>query len=147
MTVADLDSRKGKVVRVRLGAGVYDTAAKVLPRAVNVYTGGGMMNARLAGDDAVIDEKTNFLATGRIAGFREALCAQCDFCTAYCPVSLNVRKIARCLDADTPDKAALLHPENCMECGLCSAVCPAGRDQAKRIKAAGTHIKKAQNLC
>ncbi len=147
LTIADVDSRRGKVVRVRLGAGVYETVLKVLPRAVNVYTGGGIMNACLAGDEAVINEKTNFLAIGRIAGFREALCSRCDFCSAYCPAFLHVREIAHLIDENKPDKAALLHPEKCMACALCSAVCPAGRDQAKRVKAAKNHIANAQTLC
>lgn len=139
LTVADLDRRAGKVVRVRLGEGVYETARKVLPGAVNVFAGGGIMNARLADDGAVIGEKTNFLAAGRVAAFREALCSQCNFCSAYCPASLRVRDIAHYVDENRTDKVVLLHPGACMECGLCSAVCLAGRDQAKRIKTAKRH--------
>lgn len=147
ITVADLDRRIGRAVRVRLGDGVYETARKILPVAVNVYTGGGIMNACLADDGAVIGEKTNFLAVGRITAFREALCSQCNFCSAYCPVTLHVREIAHYIDDNKQDKAALLHPENCLECGLCSAICPAGRDQARRVKTAKKHIANANTIC
>ena len=98
--------------------------------------------ARLADDGAVIGEKTNFLAAGRVTAFREALCSQCNFCSAYCPASLRVRDIAHYVDENKTDKAVLLHPVACMECGLCSAVCLAGRDQAKRIKMAKSMLPK-----
>jgi Na+-translocating ferredoxin:NAD+ oxidoreductase RnfD subunit/ferredoxin len=147
VTVADLNTRIGKAVRVRLGAGVYETAQKVLPRAVHIYTGGGMMNARLANDDAAIDEKTNFMATGPVRPFREALCSQCDFCSVYCPASLPVREIAHAVDEGKSGNAALYHPEKCMECGLCSAVCLAGRDQARRVRYAKNTLANKQPLC
>jgi Na+-translocating ferredoxin:NAD+ oxidoreductase RnfD subunit/ferredoxin len=146
LTIADLDNRTGKVVRVKLGAGVYETAREVLPRAVNIYTGGGIMNAYLADDDAVIDEKTNFLAAGPFRAFREAVCSQCNFCSAYCPAALHVREIAHYIDENKPDKAALLHPEKCMECGLCSSVCMAGRDQAKRVKTAKIFVSEKDSV-
>jgi Na+-translocating ferredoxin:NAD+ oxidoreductase RnfD subunit/ferredoxin len=134
LTVADLDTRTGKVVHVRLGAGVYDTVRMLLPRAINVYTGGGIMNARFSDDNAVIDEKMNLIAAGQFVPFREGICSQCNLCSAYCPVSLRVREIAHYIDAEAPDKASRLQPVRCLDCGLCSAVCPAGRDQARRIR-------------
>ncbi len=136
ITAADLDKGTAKVVRVKLGAGVRETSQEVLPNAHIIYTGGGMMNARFSDDGAMIDEMTNFLATGQIRPFREAVCSQCNFCSAYCPVSLSVREIAHYVDADALEKASLLHPEHCIECALCSTVCLAGRDQAKRVKTA-----------
>jgi Na+-translocating ferredoxin:NAD+ oxidoreductase RnfC subunit len=139
LTVADLEHRTGQVVRVNLGDSVYDTVQKLLPGSVNVYIGGGSMNARLADDSAVINDKTNFLAIGQIKGFREALCSGCNLCSVYCPAALRVREIAHLVDAGKPKRASLLHPDNCMECGLCSTVCLAGRDQAGRVKAAKYH--------
>lgn len=147
ITAADLDNRTGKVLRVRLGTSVYDKAREVLPGAVNIYTGGGMMNARLASDDAVIDEKTNFLAVGQVKPYREALCSQCDLCSAYCPMQLRVREIGHYVDGHKTKKAALLHPERCIECALCSYVCLAGRDQAGRLKIAKKALAKEQSLC
>lgn len=136
LTVADLNKGTGRIVRVKLGTSVRETAQKILGHAAIVYSGGGIMNARLSDDNDVIGEKTNFLAAGQVKGLREAVCSQCNFCSAYCPASLHVRKIAHFVDAGKMDQALRLHPEKCMECALCSAVCLAGRNQAKRVKAA-----------
>jgi electron transport complex protein RnfC len=136
ITASDLDRRTGTVVKVRLGNSVRETAGRVLPNAVNVYTGGGAMSARLSDDGAVIGEKTNFISVGSVRGFREALCSRCNLCSAYCPAGLPVRDIARWMDDGKPEKAASCHPETCFECNLCSSVCPAGRDQARRIRTA-----------
>jgi ferredoxin len=136
ITVADLNTMSGTVVKVRLGDSVGDTARRVYPNAVNVYIGGGAMSARLADDDAVIDEKTNFLGGGAVRGLREALCSRCGACTAYCPMELPVREISQFVDEGRGEEAAKLGPELCIECNLCSAVCPAGRDQAKRMRTA-----------
>ncbi len=147
LTIANLDNGTGKVVRVKLGAGVTETAEQILGHVNNLYIGGGIMNACLAEDDAVIGEKTNFLAIGKVTPFREAICSQCDFCSAYCPALLHVRDIAHCIDEGTPEKAALLHPETCMECALCSAVCLAGRDQAKRLHTAKRFALEKNTKC
>jgi Na+-translocating ferredoxin:NAD+ oxidoreductase RnfD subunit/ferredoxin len=136
LTVADLASLKGTVVRAALGATVLETAQRVFPNAVNVYTGGGAMGARLSGDGDTITEKTNLIAVGAPKGFREAACSQCDVCSAFCPSGLRVRDIAHLVDAGNTDSASLLQPGNCLDCGLCSAVCLAGRDQAARVRTA-----------
>jgi Na+-translocating ferredoxin:NAD+ oxidoreductase RnfD subunit len=141
LTVADLGSLKGTVVKARLGDSAYEMARRVFPGAVNVHIGGGAMSARLADDGALIDEKTNFLCIGGDGGFREALCSRCLACDACCPAFLPVREISQRIDEGKPARAAQLKPEVCIECNLCSAVCPAGRDQAKRVKQAKRLMK------
>jgi electron transport complex protein RnfC len=133
LTLADLDSRSGKVLRVKLGSGVFETVNKVNPAAVAVCTGGGIMNARLTPDGAVIGDSVNFLATGRIRSFREAPCSRCNICSSSCPANLPVRDIAQQIDDGRRDKAQLLGPEKCIACGLCSYVCLAGRNLAARV--------------
>ena len=141
ITAADLLSGSGAVVRVRLGDGVYETALRLFPKAVSVFTGGGAMSARLASDGSVIDKKTNFIAVGAVPGFREALCSRCNFCAAYCPMGLPVRELARLVDEGKTEQTARLHPESCIECNLCSSVCPAGRDQARRVREAKSAVR------
>ena len=136
LTAADLNSRTGTVVRVRLGADVHETAGTLFPNAVAVFTGGGAMDARLSADGDVIGMRTNFLAAGAVKGFREGICSRCDRCAAFCPSGLAVREIARLMDEGRPEKTARYHPEACIGCRLCSAVCPAGRDQAGRMETA-----------
>jgi electron transport complex protein RnfC len=138
LTAADLDRRTGTVVRAELGADVLETARRVYPDAVNIFTGGGAMGAALAGDGDPVTNKTNFIARGSTRGFREAACSQCDFCSMYCPSGLRVRDLAHLADAGRMEEAILLQPEKCIGCGLCSAVCLAGRDQAARVRAAVT---------
>jgi ferredoxin len=133
LTLADLNSRSGKILRVRLGSGILETVNKVYPAAVSVYTGGGIMNARLAADEAVIDESVTFLAVGGAGSFREAPCSRCNICSSACPAHLPVRDIAQLVDEGKREKTHMLGPEKCMTCGLCSFVCLAGRNQAARV--------------
>jgi electron transport complex protein RnfC len=142
ITAADFGKRTGAVARVRMGGNVLEAVKKVFPGAVNVYTGGGAMSARLSDDASVIGVKTNFIAVGTHKGFREAVCSQCGFCSAYCPASLPVREIGQLVDAGKTEKTARFHPEKCIECNLCSAVCLAGRDQAARLREAGKSARR-----
>jgi len=140
ITLADLDKRSGSIAHVRLGAKIHDVADKILSGSINVYTGGGMMNASLSRDEAVVDKNVNFLAVGKVEGYREALCSQCCFCSAVCPAQLNVNKIVHLVDAGRMNQAMRLHPERCLNCGGCSVVCLAGRNLSARMS-------KAKDYC
>jgi len=146
ITLASLDERIGSVLHVRLGADVHDTAYKVCPGFAGVYAGGGMMNAAFSSDEAVVDEKVNFLAVGKVQGYREALCSQCCLCNAVCPARLNVNRIAHFVDEGKMDQAALFHPEKCLACGSCSAVCLAGRNLAARMAKAKGYLTEKKIL-
>ena len=146
VTAADIGRMTGGVARVRLGDNVRQTVEKVYPGAGCVFTGGGMMNARMASDDTVVDASTNFLATGGFPGYRESpLCSKCGYCGAICPAGLKVNEIADLVDAGKTEKAARLHPERCMACGGCSFVCLAGRNLASRAVVAREYFKKVEN--
>jgi Na+-translocating ferredoxin:NAD+ oxidoreductase RnfD subunit/ferredoxin len=138
ITIADLRNMSGCVARVCIGANVHDTVKKVFSEAACVFTGGGMMNARIAADETVIDENVNFIAVGAFPNYnRESfLCSRCGYCSAICPAGLKVNEIARLVDDDKIDRTARLHPERCMACGSCSHVCLAGRNLAARVTAA-----------
>jgi Na+-translocating ferredoxin:NAD+ oxidoreductase RnfC subunit len=144
ITVAKMSDMSGTVARVRLGANMHDVAEKIYPGAVCVHSGGGMMNARMAADDAVIDETVNFIGVGVLPLYRESpLCSKCGYCNAVCPARLNVREIARLVDDGRIESTARLHPQSCMECGSCSHICLAGRNLAARVKKAKEGLKTA----
>lgn len=136
ITYANLDERAGSVVRVNLGTDVHEISSKIRPGFINIYTGGGMMNACLSSDESVVDAKVNFIAVGNVKGYREALCSKCCFCNAVCPAHLNVNKIASLVDEGKMNQAALLNPGKCMNCGSCSYICLAGRNLANRTNKA-----------
>lgn len=144
ITVADINGRTGSVARVRLGANARDVVETVYPCAAAVFSGGGMMNAHMASDEAVVDETVNFLATGGFPVYRESpLCSRCGYCGAVCPEGLKVNEIARLVDEENMEQTIRLHPERCLACGSCSHVCLAGRNLAARMSAAKTYIKNS----
>ncbi len=143
LTVANVGNHSGSVVRVRLGAKVKDVMNAVAPGAAAVFTGGGMMNARLADPDAVVDEKANFIAASQYPNYKESkLCSRCGRCSAVCPARLKVHAIADLVDEDKIGKTVRFHPERCMECGSCSYVCLAGRHLAARVSAAKKQMNR-----
>jgi Na+-translocating ferredoxin:NAD+ oxidoreductase RnfC subunit len=144
ITVAKMSDMSGTVARVRLGANMHDVAEKIYPGAVCVHSGGGMMNARMVADDAVIEETVNFLGVGMLPLYRESpLCSKCGYCNSVCPAGLNVREIARLVDDGKIKSTARLHPQSCMECGSCSHICLAGRNLAARVMTAKSSLKAA----
>lgn len=143
ITVADAGRLAGSVARVRLGAEAHDIMENVYPGAAVVFTGGGMMNARVAEDDAVVDKAVNFLAAGKLPDYRESpLCSRCGLCGAVCPSRLPVHEIALLVDEKKMEGTARFHPEKCMECGGCSHVCLAGRNLSARVGAAKSYQKE-----
>lgn len=137
ITVADAGRLEGRVARVRLDANALEIAEKVYRPSACVYTGGGMMQARIAGDEDTVGEAVNFVAVGAFPVYRESpLCSRCGLCAGACPAGLKVSEIARLVDEGNTVRALRYHPEECMSCGSCSHVCLAGRNLSVRVKAA-----------
>jgi ferredoxin len=142
ITVADAGRRTGTVARVRLGAGAHSVVEGVFPCTAVVFTGGGMMNAQIASDDAVVDKAVNFLAAGKLPDYRESpLCSRCGLCSAVCPARLHVQEIAGLVDEGHMERTAQFRPEMCMACGSCSHVCLAGRNLSAKVSVAREHCK------
>lgn len=137
ITIADTLSMSGSVARVSIGANIREVAEKIFPGTAYVFSGGGIMNARIAPDDAVMDESVNYISVGMLPNYNESpLCSKCGYCSAVCPAGLDVQKIARMVDEERIEMTVRLHPETCMECGSCSHVCLAGRNLAARVRTA-----------
>ena len=143
ITVADMGGMTGQVVRVKLEDTLQEIAEKAIPHAACVFAGGGIMQARLAGDGETVGESVNFLAAGTFPDYRESpLCSKCGLCANVCPVGLKVYEIAHLIDDGKPELTQRFHAGRCISCGSCSHVCLAGRNLSARIKAAKVALDK-----
>jgi ferredoxin len=137
LTVADLRGRTAEVVRVRLGMKLRDIMDVVCPGAVNIFAGGGMMQAYLSEEDAVIDQSVNWIATGTYPSYKESpQCSKCGNCIKSCPSGLKVNLIADLVDQGRVEETEKFYVSECISCGSCSYSCPAGRNLAARVKTA-----------
>lgn len=135
ITVADLRSGSGQVVRVRLGMKIHEVLERIFPASGYVFSGGGLMQARVAPEDAVIDSSVNFIATGEYPRYKEShLCSRCGRCIRHCPAGIRVNLAAELVDRGEPGQAAGYHAGRCIQCGSCSVVCPGGRNLSARMK-------------
>ncbi|HWT27769.1 MAG TPA: 4Fe-4S dicluster domain-containing protein, partial [Mobilitalea sp.] len=137
ITVANLIDRTAKVVKIRLGMKVHDIMEAVYPGMVNVFAGGGLMQAYRADEDAVADRNVNFLAAGMFPKYKESpQCSKCGACTDKCPAGLKVNLIADLVDHGKLKETLKYHATDCIGCGSCSYYCLAGRNLSAKVKAA-----------
>ncbi len=137
LTVADLRGRTAEVVRVRLGMKLREIMDIVCPGTVNIFAGGGMMQAYLTEEDAVVDQTVNWIATGTYPSYKESpQCSKCGNCIKSCPSGLKVNLIADLVDLGRVEETEKFYINECINCGSCSYSCPAGRNLAARVKAA-----------
>jgi Na+-translocating ferredoxin:NAD+ oxidoreductase RnfC subunit len=140
ITVADLLSGTGSVVRVKIGDRVSDIIEKTVGSKGVPFVGGGIMQAHPAMDEEVIGKTTNFIAIGMLPKYKESLqCINCGLCIRYCPMGLNVRKIADLVDKGKLLEAQACNSGSCISCGSCSYVCLAGRNLSARIPGKAVH--------
>lgn len=141
LTVADLKQRTAQVVKVKLGMKIRDIMDAVYPGTVNMFVGGGMMQAYLAEEDSVVDRTVNFIATGDYPSFKESpQCSKCGSCSKYCPSGLKVNLIADLVDLGKTRETEKYSVSDCIGCGSCSYICPAGRNLAARVKTAKNSV-------
>jgi Na+-translocating ferredoxin:NAD+ oxidoreductase subunit C len=137
ITVADLRGRTANIVRVKLGMKLREIMDSVYPAAVNLFAGGGMMQAYLADDEAVVDQTVNWIGTGNYPSYKESpQCSKCGHCIMSCPSGLKVNLIADLVDQGKADETEKFYVSECIGCGSCSHSCPAGRNLAARVKIA-----------
>ncbi len=137
LTVTDLRERETEIVRVRLGMKLREVMDFVYPGAVNIFAGGGMMQAYLSEEDAVIDQSVNWIATGNYPSYKESpQCSKCGNCMKSCPSGLKVNLIADLVDLGKVEETEKFYVSECISCGSCSYSCPAGRNLATRVKIA-----------
>lgn len=134
ITVADLLSGTGRVAKVRLGERISDIAERTVGRKGMLFAGGGIMQAHSAADEEVVGRTTNFIAIGMLPKYKESTqCINCGLCRRYCPMGLNVRKIAGLVDEGKLLEAQAFNSCSCIHCGICSYVCPEGRNLSGRL--------------
>lgn len=142
LTVADLKSKTAQVVLVKLGSSMKEVMEAVYPGVVNVFAGGGIMQAYLAEEDARIDKNTNLIATGNYPHFKESpQCSRCGSCSEHCPSGLKVNLIADMVDQGKQKDTWKYHADECIGCGSCSYSCPGGRNLAARVKLAKEAVR------
>ncbi len=135
LTVADTVNKTAKVVKVRLGMKLQEIVDAIYPGTVNIYAGGGIMQAYLTEEGAVVDRSVNFIATGLMPKYKESpQCSRCGLCSKNCPSGLKVRLIADLVDRGRLQEAVKYKVEECISCGSCSYTCPAGHNLAVRVK-------------
>ncbi|MDF2537282.1 MAG: 4Fe-4S dicluster protein [Herbinix sp.] len=143
LTVADLRSKRAHVVKVKLGMRLSEVMDAVFPDSVNVFAGGGVMQAYLAEEDAVVDKRVNFIATSVYPNYKESpQCSKCAVCSSNCPVCLKVYMIVDLVDRGLSYKTGKYHADECIGCGSCSYSCMAGRDLAAKVFTAKSELKK-----
>jgi electron transport complex protein RnfC len=118
LTVADLNNKTARVIRVRLGMKLSEIMEAVYPGAFNIFAGGGIMQSKVAEEDSCVDRNINFIATGSFPNYKESpQCSGCAVCTLNCPAGLKVNRIADLVEQGKPKEAAKYHAEECISCG------------------------------
>lgn len=141
ITVAELDGGRAEVVRVRLGMKLQEVIEAVYPGAVNLFVGGGMMQAKLAEEGAIVDQRVNFIAAGQYPNYKESpQCSKCGKCIKSCPNGLRVNLIADLVDQGRSEETDKYYVNDCISCGSCSYSCPAGRNLMARVQIAKNSV-------
>lgn len=145
ITVADLKSKRAKVVQIESGQKIMDISKSAFPETRGlVYTGGGMMQGRRAEENETVSPDTNFIAIADKPIYKESpQCSCCNRCKNVCPVHLEVNRIAELVSEKKYDALIKYHPEYCLGCGSCTYVCLAGRNLCEKVKLAK---EKARDL-
>jgi electron transport complex protein RnfC len=134
ITIADINKGTPVVAKVRTGSPVMEAINAVFPERNTVYTGGGIMQARIAQEDDRIEDTTNFIAAAPMPRYKESLlCSGCGACVFNCPQGLLANRIADLVDKGSEKETSKFSPELCIGCGLCSYICPAGRNISARV--------------
>ncbi len=134
ITVADLFIGTSRVVKVKIGDRVGDIVDKTVGSKGITFVGGGIMQAHAASEDEVVGKTTNFIAVGMLPKYKEShQCINCGLCRLYCPMGLNVNKIADLLDEGKSMEAQTYNASRCISCGICSYVCLAGKNLSGRM--------------
>jgi ferredoxin len=134
ITVADLFTGVGQVVKVELEDRVDDIVDKTVGSKGMTFVGGGIMQAHAALDDEIVGKMTNFIAVGLLPKYKESVqCINCGLCRLRCPMGLNVKKIVDLLDEGKMLEAQTHNIDRCISCGICSYVCLAGKNLSGRM--------------
>ncbi|MFP4016554.1 MAG: RnfABCDGE type electron transport complex subunit D [Halanaerobiales bacterium] len=144
ITVANLQKNEAEVVKVNLVTGVREVIEAIYPGSMSsIFSGGGIMQSSIAGDEAIIDKKVNFIAVADFPRYKESLlCSKCGICVKNCPAGLEVNLIADLIDQKDFEMVSSYQIEKCIGCGCCSYSCLAGRNLAARLKIAKNEMQK-----
>ncbi|WP_265445542.1 RnfABCDGE type electron transport complex subunit D [Acetivibrio straminisolvens] len=137
ITVANLNKKQARVLKVKLGSKISEIANAVYPGEGPIFTGGGLMAARRIDDNEEVIRTTNFIAISQFPYYKESvLCSKCAICVRKCPSGLEVYKIAELVDNNNLDAVSKYNIKKCISCGTCSYYCLAGRNLSYKMKIA-----------
>ncbi len=147
ITISDLRTGNAAVAKVNTGYPVMEAIQKVYPDKGSVFTGGGIMQARMAEDTDIIGRDTNLIAAAEMPRYKESpLCSKCGACVSVCPQGLLVNRIADMADRGDYKQAEKFSPELCISCGLCSYMCLAGRNLSARVSEVKNEINALHKM-
>lgn len=142
LTVTDLINKKSIVVKAKIGDKIHDVINGVYPQRGLVFSGGGMMQARMAEEDDIVEKSVNFIAAARMPVYKESpQCSRCGLCTSVCPSGLEAGRISDLVDEGRFKDTEKYRPGRCMSCGSCSYICLAGRNLSARVGEAKEFLK------
>lgn len=134
ITVADMFTGKSCIARVRISDRIRYIVDRTVGSKGITFAGGGIMQASPAEDDRLIGRNVNFIAVGMLPKYKESVqCINCGLCRLYCPMGLNVGRIAELLDNGKVLEAQTYNSGKCLHCGTCSYVCLAGKNLSGRM--------------
>lgn len=122
LTYRDLKNKKSYVVLTSNGSAIGDICS-----GNDIYIGGGIMQAKEAKADDIIDSSVNFIASGKAPEFKDDACKGCMQCVSHCPLGLDVNLVLK-------DEMDTQQGQRCVKCGSCSYICPAGIDLCSKVK-------------
>lgn len=132
ITVANLNTGVGRVVKVRLGQPLEEVLNKIdigYKKSHSIYYGMGIMGASECKDDEVISGRGNFIGFGNAAYYdNNEKCIKCGLCSRKCPMNVNVKKIVLAIDNKTSEDLTQYNIDKCIRCGTCSYFCKAGKN-------------------
>ncbi|BBF43615.1 electron transport complex protein RnfC [Lachnospiraceae bacterium KM106-2] len=128
VTLASIQQGKGRVAYVKSTDSIERILNKAMgiPKATEVYAGGGIMNAHKLQKEEQFEAKIMFAAYAKKPEITaENPCKHCGKCVRKCPQGIDVRKIVSIRQKDSNADISIYQPEQCIHCGTCTYFCRA----------------------
>jgi len=140
ITVADLDTGRARIARVKMGQEADEVLMRILETNKRTpflsststdqcYIGSGIMEAEKYHKGQKISAATSLICFGKAFEFHnEEKCKGCGACTRKCPKGIKVHKLVKVIEKEEWSKLEELGIKECIKCGCCSYHCKAGKN-------------------